>query len=166
MTQPPLPVPDPDVEALVFRCKFLHYWIATSFAGLACSFPILFLISSHDQILQRIVVWVSIPSGFIASSVITVVLIIIAPVKVDADRLRGTGFWGKSAQVGWQDISSVKRINYFTLPYIKISTHRKKNIIWLPLFLADPQGLRDAVANFTSPDHPLRLALEEEFPRK
>ena len=165
MTEPPIPVPDPDAGVLTFRCKFLHYWIATSIAGLAWSVPILFVISLGDPTLQQLVIGISIASGLTASGMITVVLIIIAPVKVDAIHLRSTNFWSKAAKVQWQEISSIKRINYITLPYIKISTPYKKNIIWLPLFLADPQGLRDAVANFTPPDHPLRLALEKEFPK-
>lgn len=165
MTEPPLPVPDPDTGMLVFRCKFLHFWLVTSFVSLIISQPMIILTSFGDPILLRAVIGSSVASCLIACGIISALSIIMAPVKVDADRLRGTGFWGKSAQVAWQNISSVKRINHLTLPYIKISTPYKKNIIWLPLFLADPQGLRDAVANFTPPDHPLRLALEKEFPK-
>lgn len=160
MTQSPIPVPDPDAGKLIFHCKFLRLWLVTALGGAAWGIPAALIFNPPKdwrQLLFAVTVSVA------ACGILSALIVLIAPIKFDADKLHGANLWGKSTMVEWQEISSVRRINFFTLPYLKISTPHKKDVIMLPLFLADPHGFRNAVAGFTPPGHPLRLALEKEF---
>ena len=109
--------------------------------------------------LPQIVFWTVLGSLPISALIIRI-QIELFPIIVNANELRGTNTWGKTARVKWTQIIRVKRTHFFTLPYLKISTPQKKNAILLPLFLSDMNGFRAAVARFAAPENPLRVALE------
>lgn len=163
MSNPPIPVPDPDAESLIFRAAFTRYFFTCTIAGQAWSLPIILSMELPFRNASDLIGGLGSPVLFaiITGAIISIVTIQFCPVVINENELRSTNAWGKSARVKISEISSVRRTHFLTLPYLKISTTHKKNVLWLPLFLSDLSGFRAAVAQFVEPENPLRIALEE-----
>jgi len=162
MNTPPIPVPDPDEGSLIFRCSFSRFYVTTNLIGIAWSLPVTIPFMLPTRSMNHFLAALGVPvvSALIVGMLFSIIVIELYPVIVNEKELSSTNAWGKKARVKWSEISSVKRINFLTLHYLKISTFQKKNAFWLPLYLSDIEGFRVAVAEFAAPENPLRVALE------
>lgn len=82
-------------------------------------------------------------------------------VRLDEQQLSGHSFWGRAQTIAWREIQSVQRANFCGFRYLKLSTSAQKDLIWLPLSLADRDGFLRAAQKFAAPDNPLRKYLEQ-----
>ncbi len=82
-------------------------------------------------------------------------------VEVDQETLQGLNFWWTSKRkVRWNDMTRV-RFFWFAFPCAVISTAKRSNFVWLPLFLSDSAGFARAVEELAPPGNPLRLWLKK-----
>lgn len=68
-------------------------------------------------------------------------------------------FWCQPLTTRWEEMRSFSHIWLPGLAYARITTGDRYRALWLPLFVADYDGLCELVALHTGPQHPLTLLL-------
>ncbi len=163
---PPIPYPGPSPkrvkdksDEVVFKWSFWKffiatfvYWIVTASIGL---FPI--LITDRQGV--NACITVAIVIGAVAA-LVAVIGKEVHKVAVSPSYVSGYGFWGSSINLRWQKIKTVRPINFAGLRYLRLYSSRSKRVLWLPLFLQDKKGFKNAVTQFAPPENPLRRYLE------
>ena len=81
-------------------------------------------------------------------------------IRVIKNGFRAPDVWGFSREIEWSQIKDA-RSRWLFCSYIVISTHQKRNAIWIPFFLRNPQGFARAVEEWAPADNPLRLFLQK-----
>ena len=64
-------------------------------------------------------------------------------------------FWCRPLTTRWEEMQSYSRIWLPGLEYARITTGDRYRALWLPLFVADGEGLREMVALHAGAGHPL-----------
>ena len=84
------------------------------------------------------------------------------PVTVGETGIRARNFWGMARVITWHEMASVAPIRWlFFTSFARISTHRAKNWVWLPLFLRQQNEFEAQVRKFAPVDNPLREFFEK-----
>ncbi|RVU43812.1 hypothetical protein [Rubrivivax rivuli] len=86
-------------------------------------------------------------------------VIALARFRVGPEGLRTFNSFGRWRCVPWAAIERVEPARYYFLPHLRLTVdgHRTKH--WVPLFLHDMGGFRQAVAQAAGARHPLARAL-------
>lgn len=95
----------------------------------------------------------------------------LSPVRIGADGVRGSDYWGRSSTIAWRDIATVEKYNQridagrypflaTTLRYL-IVTAVSGSRIYIPLFLSDLPRFHARVVDLAGPKNPLSQMLEE-----
>lgn len=79
---------------------------------------------------------------------------------VGVDGLRGSGAWGGTSLMPWQEMASVQRRSWLGLPLVRVRSLRG-GFVQFPWPLADADGFRAAVREYGGPDCPLTHWLVE-----
>ncbi|RYG62671.1 hypothetical protein EON80_22675 [bacterium] len=83
------------------------------------------------------------------------------PVMVNDRALRARNFWGMARVIPFEEIAKVEPIRWLIFtPFARISTHRYKNWVWLPLFLVRQQEFEKRYCEVAPVDNPLRVYFE------
>lgn len=141
----------------IFRVDF---WRA--FVGYFCFFVLVlspFLMSVLEPIRDDREIFVF-PSILIGAALVSAALGLIYPVQISKSGLRGINSWGAKREVEWPEIQRARFVWLFH-PYVIISTSRKRNFIWLPLYLSDQKGFARAVEEWAPEENPLRLWIQK-----
>jgi hypothetical protein len=80
------------------------------------------------------------------------------------ETLKCTDVFARYVTVRWASISVIRPVNMGGLRYLRLKSDEAKRELWLPLFLADPHGFTDLVAEYAGEDHPLTRELRRRFP--
>jgi hypothetical protein len=88
-------------------------------------------------------------------------LILLFKIDVGPEGLRCPNAWGGYGFAAWDDVRSVRPINILGLRYLRVFTTTTVLPLWVPLFLADPDGFRAALLRCAGPTHPLTVAFAE-----
>jgi hypothetical protein len=151
-------------EALTFRISWVHPWLL-AVAVLAAA---LLLLGGLGAAAGQGGAWVACALGLPVYSVAVLVPIMISAATlrwhVDADGIGGRDNWHVYREVGWGEIASVSPRPIPGYRFVWVNSRSRRRAFWLPLFLTDMAGFRDAVARYASPDNPLRRYLEEHLP--
>jgi hypothetical protein len=91
--------------------------------------------------------------------VFIVAAVLLFRVYVSAEGLRCYTFWGNYHTLSWPEIDSVHPFNLLGLRYLRVGSSQSGYTVWVPLFLADMQGFRDAVHEYAGEGHTLARAL-------
>ncbi|MFV0442114.1 MAG: hypothetical protein ACK5Q5_00935 [Planctomycetaceae bacterium] len=73
-------------------------------------------------------------------------------------------FWCQPLTTKWDEMREISRIWLPGLAYLRINTDDRYRALWLPLFVAQEDELRELVALHAGPRHPLTLRLDRELP--
>ena len=80
------------------------------------------------------------------------------------ETLTGLNVFCLWSTVRWDSIRRIRPVNFAGLRYLRLKSDESRWEIWLPLFLADPHGFTDLVAEYAGEDHILTAALRDRFP--
>lgn len=89
------------------------------------------------------------------SMVLAVVLAWIYKVTLTPSGIKGFNLWGKFEYVAWIDITEVKRTNLLGLRYLRVYRRDRNAPVWIPLFLNDADGFRQAIRSIPTIQNPL-----------
>jgi hypothetical protein len=82
-------------------------------------------------------------------------------IRVTEDGVHGGTFWSTPVFMSWAEMEDVEPKAYVGWRYFRIRSFRPScPPMWMPRFLAKPEEFRAAIAQHTSPLHPLRRSLE------
>jgi hypothetical protein len=76
--------------------------------------------------------------------------------------LRGPNAWGLYRDLAWDEVTSVKQFQVLGMRQILV-LGKGKPTLWLPVFLADLEGLYLLICHHAGPEHPLALFLHAEL---
>jgi hypothetical protein len=79
---------------------------------------------------------------------------------VDADGIGGRDNWHIYRRVTWSDVASVTPLPLPGYRFVWVNSRWRRKAFWLPLFLTDMEGFRDAVTQYAPAKNPLRRYLE------
>jgi prepilin signal peptidase PulO-like enzyme (type II secretory pathway) len=79
--------------------------------------------------------------------------------KVSCEGVRTFSTFGRWSLVPWAAISSAVPAKYYFLPHLRLTVDGRTRSFWIPLFLSDMQGFRNAVIAYAGSDNPLSQAL-------
>ena len=88
------------------------------------------------------------------------------PIRANEGELRGRAFIGWARRVRWEEIAHVQRRQWLFAPYLLVSTHTRRNYIWLPLFLCEQREFDQNIERWLAPEHPLREFLAGQKAKK
>ena len=71
-------------------------------------------------------------------------------------------FWCRPMTTRWEEMRGFRRIALPGIAYVRITTDDRFRALWLPLFVADLERLRNLVALQRGPQHPLTTILDRE----
>lgn len=80
---------------------------------------------------------------------------------VDTSGIGGPDNWHVYRSVTWDEIRSVSRFPVPGYPFVWVNTTRRRWAFWVPLFLTDMTGFREAVSRYAPRHNPLRQYLEK-----
>lgn len=80
---------------------------------------------------------------------------------VDASGIGGPDNWHVYRSTTWDEIRSVSRFPVPGYPFVWVNTTHRRWAFWVPLFLTDMPGFREAVSRYAPPHNPLRQYLEK-----
>lgn len=84
------------------------------------------------------------------------------PIHLSEWGLRGRDLWGMAHEIAWEDIRQVKRIRWMIFTcFVRIHTHKRRDLVWLPLFLTDMPAFEGAVRELAPEGNPLRRYFED-----
>lgn len=89
----------------------------------------------------------------------TFLFISIYPVYLSEEGIRCYNSWGVYRTFDWSEISFVKSINILGFRYLRIGSVEGGSKLWVPMFLEDMAGFREAVRDFAGTEHVLTKAL-------
>ena len=72
-------------------------------------------------------------------------------------------FWCRPLTTRWDDMRQLSLIWLPGLQYVRIPTNDRYRALWLPLFVADPEGLLSLVEIHAGSRHPLTRMLQQQF---
>jgi hypothetical protein len=151
-------------QALTFRISWERPWLL-AITGMTTA---LLLIASLGAAAGQAGAWVACALALPVCSVVAWVLIRIGVASlrwhVDADGIGGLDNWHVYRQVGWPEIASVSPRPIPGYRFVWVNSRSRRRAFWLPLFLTDMEGFRNAVARYAPPDNALRRYLEEHRP--
>jgi hypothetical protein len=114
--------------------------------------------------------WIGCAVALAVSSVVVLIPITISAAThrwhVDAEGIGGRDHWYVYRKVDWSEIASVSPRLIPGYRYLWVNSLSRCHAFWLPLFLTDMEGFRDAVARYAPPDNPVRRSLEEHLPER
>ncbi len=64
-------------------------------------------------------------------------------VTLNDNGLEGFNFWGISLFIEWGNITNVKPINFFGLPFLRVLPNNSRLALWVPLFMKDVNGFHE-----------------------
>ncbi|HLN27314.1 MAG TPA: hypothetical protein VK395_06190 [Gemmataceae bacterium] len=140
---------------LTFRIPFLRPWL---FAVALLSVPAL-AITILAALAGDLAALRSVLLGWVG-----VILLLAAPIglavsigrwQVDEHGIQGPNNWFIPCSVAWDEMRSVSEWPIPGYRYLWINTTRIW-VVWVPLFLTDMAGFRQAVKTFAAADNPLR----------
>jgi hypothetical protein len=102
--------------------------------------------------------------GSVLTTVGVVPLMLYFRTYAGPDTLKCTDVFARYVTVRWDSIHRVRPINMGGLRYLRLKSDEAKREIWLPLYLADPRGFTEFVAEYAGEDHPLTCELRRRFP--
>lgn len=82
--------------------------------------------------------------------------------SVGPDEIACYDFWCQPLTTPWVEMGAVRRVWLPGLTYARINTRDRFRALWLPLFVADPERLRDMIHLHAGPQHPLTQLLDRE----
>ncbi len=89
------------------------------------------------------------------------------PVTLSPRGIRARNFWGMARVIMWDEMASVAPIRWLIFTsFARVSTHRAKNWVWLPLFLAQQSEFEAQVLQFAPEENPLRAFFEAQIHKK
>ena len=147
----PLPSPDAGMECSGYKAAFwptlrvMLGWSALPFLMLV---PLLFGFDLWQ--LGRILLAIT-----VLDLIAVAVYVHSYPVNVQVDGITGYDHWGQEWHLPWEAISRVRPVNLLGFKFLKVHCEYSGVSLWLPLFLADPQGFRAGVARYGMPGQPL-----------
>lgn len=145
----------------IFRVQFWRYFVMTLAGALSWSLPLVWLLIANERAEdQRGAFMGGIGAGAVATMLMSVIVFLLVPVKINRQKLKSTNFWGAGREIEWSQIAEV-RFRWVLLPFAVISTPQKRNFIWIPLFLRDMKGFARAVEELAPADNQLRLFLQK-----
>ena len=84
------------------------------------------------------------------------------PVIANARGLRARNFWGQAREVAWENITEVRPIRWlFWTKFARISTRKRRHVVWLPLFLDEQNEFEAKVKQWAPPENALRAFFEQ-----
>jgi hypothetical protein len=151
-------------RALTFRISWVRPWLL-AVSGMA---TILLVAACLGAAAGQGGAWFACALGLAVSSVAALVAITIGVATlrwhVDADGIGGRDNWHVYRRVGWPEIASVSPRPIPGYRFVWVNSRSRRRAFWLPLFLTDMEGFRNAVACHAPPDNPLRRYLEGHVP--
>lgn len=82
-------------------------------------------------------------------------------VIVSRTTIRAHNCWCLATSFDWQEIENWRPLNICGLRYVRLYSSQEKRVMWLPLYLSDMKGFKNAVTQFAPPENPLRRYLEQ-----
>jgi hypothetical protein len=146
---------------LTFRISWVRPWLLAVALLAAVLLPLAGLGAAAGQGGA----WVACGLALAGSSVVVLVPIMVSAASVrwhvDADGIGGRDNWHVYRHVSWPEVASVSPRPIPGYRFVWGNSRSRRRAFWLPLFLTDMEGFRDAVARYAPPDNPLRRYLEE-----
>jgi hypothetical protein len=98
-------------------------------------------------------------SIFALSALWTVLVLVfyvsLCPLVVSVDGLKGFTFWGIPILLRWDEVDRAERKVVLGCPFLRVTSDRGRQPLWMALPLADPRGFAEAVRGYDGPDSPL-----------
>ncbi|MBC8143574.1 MAG: hypothetical protein H7Y38_19255 [Armatimonadetes bacterium] len=99
--------------------------------------------------------------GLLSETLLAALWCWLYPVRVGDSGVAATDFWGRKLSLSWGEIETVTATRFCGLPYLKVVSFRKdRAVLWLPLFVRDPEAMRQAIVSSASAQNPLRQFVE------
>jgi hypothetical protein len=150
--------------ALTFRISWVRPWLL----AVALMAAALLVIASLRAAAGESGAWVgcALVLAICSAAALVPIMIVVATHRwrVDADGIGGRDNWHVYRRVGWAEIASVSPRPIPGYRFVWVNSRSRRRAFWLPLFLTDMEGFRNAVARHAPPDNPLRLYLEGRLP--
>lgn len=91
----------------------------------------------------------------VGSMVLAMILTWVYKVTLTPSGIKGFNLWGKFEYVAWLDITDVKRTNLLGLRYLRVYRRDRSAPVWIPLFVTDASGFRQAMRSVPTIQNPL-----------
>lgn len=89
------------------------------------------------------------------------------PVTLSERGIRARNFWGMARVIQWDEMASIAPIRWLIFTsFARVSTHRAKNWVWLPLFLRRQNEFEAQVQRYAPEGNPLRVFFEAPIHKK
>jgi hypothetical protein len=139
-------------KAKTFRVSWLRLYATMAFLELLVLLPSLFLMHHRLPSVSDVP---AVLAALLAMLGFAFLLAVFFPTRLNADSIKGFNFWGLPCKMSWEEIVSVTQSRALGLPWLIVRSNRIRNAMWMPLFYADSQGFREALAEFAPPSCPL-----------
>jgi hypothetical protein len=146
---------------LTFRISIWRPWLlaVTPFAVLAILGVIVSTVTGQLSTASQILLGLA---GFAIALLVPIGLSVrAARWHVDPNGIGGRNNWLIYHHLDWDEIESVEPWLIPGYHYVQVNGAGKRWAFWLPLFLNDMPGLREAVARYAPEANPLRRYLEQ-----
>ena len=151
----------------MFRCSFIPVFNYLSIAWLAGA--LIALVVAMFQYGLRLVTWILVTHSFRSVGRIYLLLIAVGwlycwfeAVTVGEEGIAGRDRWGRRVTLPRQEICGASPTKCFGLRFVRLTGRGGRNVLRLPLFLADMPGFREFVARCSGPENVLSLYLDSE----
>jgi hypothetical protein len=142
-----------------FHLQFWRFVIAQAFCGLLPFLVAYLLVPRQYHVWVTGALIIKLIFGALASAVIVSRYY---PVHVSREGIRARNPAGIACRLRWEEMTRVDPVWWALLArYVRISSARKKDAIWLPLYLKDMKGFAALVREHAPADNPLRRFLEQ-----
>jgi hypothetical protein len=85
-------------------------------------------------------------------------------IHVSPEGIRCYNFWSVYRSIPWSDMARARPINLLGVRYLRVWTASPRSPIWIPLFLADMEGFKNAVLRFAGPANVVARHLTSSSP--
>jgi hypothetical protein len=150
--------PHGDFVGQAFHLQFVPFALSQCVSGVV---PLI-LLAMHGPESLRIIALAILAFKISIGAVLTAGIVSrFFPVMVNEKALRARNFWGMARVVPFEEMATVAPIRWLIFtPFARISTHRYKNWVWLPLFLVRQKEFEARYCEVAPVDNPLRRYFE------
>lgn len=150
--------PRGDFAGRAFRLRFVPFALSQSVTGVV---PIA-LFATHGPQHLRVYAFAFLAFKISLGAILSAAIISrFFPVTLSKKGIRARNFWGMARVIMWNEMASVSPIRWLIFTsFARVSTHRARNWVWLPLFLSEQSEFEAQVRQFAPQSNPLRKFFE------
>ncbi len=141
----------------VFYPSFFRPFLLVFVLGAALGLPTITMLSGFSVPVTGYA-WLSLLSAVFAA-LWTLAMMPLLKVRVGAEEINATDFWGFRRSLRWADIESTSRFRFLGLEWLRLMPADGSRPLWLPTFIRKRDAFLASVKEFAPADHPLLLGL-------